>query len=151
MEERLEAVCGAARRHGFAVSVLLLDLDHFKAVNDQHGHAAGDAVLRAAGAVLKGHMRGEDLAGRWGGEEFVVLSPYVDHNGALSLAERLRSSLASEPVDLGHGTTVVMTASVGVCTDCGDHVEPASLLAAADWALYEAKASGRNRVVSATC
>jgi len=149
VDEQLRVLCGAGRRHGFRVNVLLFDLDHFKSVNDSYGHAGGDAALKAAADCLKGHMRSEDVLGRWGGEEFLAVVPYVDEAGAAALAERARAALASQEVQVADGVVCRLTTSVGVHGADGDGLDPDVLVAAADAALYEAKAAGRNRVVVA--
>ena len=143
-----------ARRGGLPVSVLMFDLDHFKRVNDTHGHAAGDAVLKAFAALLHGSLRKSDLFARFGGEEFVVVAPNAGAVAAKELAERIRSAveLLAVPVD---GASIAFTVSIGVATlepkgDEGDPPDPldplAALLGRADEALYAAKSAGRNRV-----
>lgn len=148
-EERLAALCSASRRHSFAVSVLVIDLDHFKAVNDRHGHAAGDAVLKAAAESIRDHMRTEDVVGRWGGEEFVAIVPYIGEAGAATVAHRIRAALEEGVVVLDDGTEVRVTASIGVCTRSADKAVPSEIFEAADRALYDAKNGGRNQVVAA--
>jgi diguanylate cyclase (GGDEF)-like protein len=129
---------------GRSVCMVLLDLDRFKAVNDDHGHAAGDAVLRAAADVLRGNLRSFELVYRVGGEEFLVLMPGVDRQGALGVAERLREAMhAARPGGL------VVTASFGVAVAHGAAVTFDALFDAADQALYAAKRGGRNQVVPA--
>jgi diguanylate cyclase (GGDEF)-like protein len=130
------------------LSVALLDIDHFKAVNDTHGHLVGDMVLRALGAALREQVRDYDVAGRFGGEEFVVLLPQADEVSALSIAERLRTHIAgmSVPIDDGRsGVCVGLTVSVGVAALDAAGGELTDLLAAADAALYYAKQTGRNK------
>lgn len=133
-----------ARRFGTPLSVVLLDLDHFKEVNDSHGHAFGDAVLAEVAARLRGGLRDSDVLGRVGGEEFALLLPMTDAPAALETAERLRRALRAEAVVHG-GSAAVVTASFGVAP-----VDPASgfeaAREAADRALYEAKRRGRDRV-----
>jgi diguanylate cyclase (GGDEF)-like protein len=122
----------------------MVDLDHFKQLNDSEGHDAGDTVLREVGRRIRATLREEDVAGRWGGEEFQVLLPFTDGCGAAILAERLREAIAGAAVDLGNGRHVVMTASIGGATSprgCGQDV-----VGLADRALYAAKAEGRNCV-----
>ncbi|MDQ1445262.1 MAG: two-component system, cell cycle response regulator [Acidimicrobiaceae bacterium] len=167
LEERLDALCSGARRHGFEVSVLVIDLDHFKRVNDSHGHAVGDAVLRAVASCVFGHMRAEDVASRWGGEEFVVMVPFTGPAGSVAVGERIRAGIETLRIDVSElvasgsaaasaltgsacpAGEVRVTASIGICAAAGGEAVPAALLAAADRALYEAKAAGRNRVVLA--
>jgi two-component system cell cycle response regulator len=141
----LQATIASARRHRREVSVVLLDIDRFKAVNDALGHAAGDEVLRHVAGLLADELRTEDLASRWGGEEFLVLLPDVPATGAATTAERLREAIASAP---GAPGAPQVTASFGWATwDGAESVE--ALVARADDALYVAKGGGRNRVAAA--
>lgn len=136
-------------RDGGSTAVIVLDVDHFKRVNDGHGHAAGDAVLREVVRRCEAALRPEDLLARLGGEEFVALLPGASIAGAVEAAERLRAALAHAPVDVG-GVSLAITASFG-CS-AFDPAEPASvagLLARADEALYRAKRAGRDRVMAA--
>ena len=137
-----------AQRTGGTVVAMMLDIDHFKSVNDRHGHAAGDAVLTTFAARMRDHLRDDGLFGRFGGEEFAVLLPGVDAAAALAVAERLRV-LASEPIPLEDGRLLDITVSVGVASSPARMAGLESLLSQADVALYRAKAMGRNRVVSA--
>lgn len=136
-----------ARRHGTTVSVLVLDIDHFKQVNDVFGHSTGDQVLREVAARLKARLRSEDTLARHGGEEFVVLLRGVHAEGAAAAAERLRAALASQPVE-ARVASIPVTISVGCATHAGGQCSEDELLALADSRLYQAKRSGRNRVVS---
>jgi diguanylate cyclase (GGDEF)-like protein len=136
-----------ARLHQHPLSVLFVDLDHFKRVNDTHGHAVGDEVLVDVGRRLVHGLREGDMAFRQSGEEFVVLLPGADHSVAGPIAERLRASLSSRPIDSRAGP-VAMTASVGLAT-LRDGDSPERLLARADAAMYAAKRAGRNRVQAA--
>jgi two-component system, cell cycle response regulator len=145
-QSALQATLASARRHDREVSVVLLDIDNFKAVNDSLGHAAGDEVLRQVAAVLATGLRTEDLATRWGGEEFLILLPDVPAGGAATTAERLREAIEQAP-DPSVATAV--TASFGWATWNGEESVEA-LVARADDALYAAKAGGRNRVAAAT-
>lgn len=141
---QLAAMLSRARRHDGTLSVLVVDADHFKALNDRHGHAAGDAVLRVLAERLGDRVRREDVVGRIGGEEFVVALPDTGPDGAAAVAEDLRSGVAAGPVRLP-GVDVPVTVSVGWAT--WDGAEPLDgLLGRADRALYEAKAAGRDRV-----
>lgn len=131
------------------ISVVILDIDHFKRVNDTYGHAGGDAVLEALGAVLRGSIRQGDVVARWGGEEFALILPETPAEGARVLADRLRAAICATVVDYG-GTTIRFSASFGVAT--ADVVAPGigdALLTSADEALYRAKEAGRNRVMLA--
>jgi diguanylate cyclase (GGDEF)-like protein len=140
-EERLAQEHARAARYGTTVSVLIADLDGLKAVNDSHGHDAGDEALRAVGAAVTMGIRATDLGARWGGDEFAVVAPSTGVEDALSLAERIR--LLAER---GHGSRPI-TLSIGVATrDPAASGTVDALLRDADAALYEAKRLGRNRV-----
>ena len=147
-EETLRAEVARAGRYGDPMSVVLADLDDFKRVNDRYGHPVGDVVLKTFAAALRRTVRESDTAGRWGGEEFALVLPSTDLDGALRLAERARAALAAEAVQLPDGSSINVSASFGVAS-FPDWDEPGELLAAADSALYEAKRSGKNRVVKA--
>ena len=128
--------------------LLLIDLDHFKRVNDRHGHAVGDVVLRAFADAVRGCVRTRDVLVRRGGEEFVLIMPATDEAQAFTVAERLRKRLASAPLYVRGSTVVHQTASIGVARwDCCEG--PEMLEERADAAMYEAKRRGRNRVVLA--
>jgi diguanylate cyclase (GGDEF)-like protein len=138
-----------ARRSGRPVSAVAIDLDHFKRVNDTHGHAAGDAVLKAASALWKTALRTTDVLGRSGGEEFVILLPDTDQAAAVLVAERLRASTEALRVRVNE-TELAVTASFGVAASrAADAGDPAALIRRADEALYAAKEGGRNRVAAA--
>jgi two-component system cell cycle response regulator len=139
----LEREMARARRDGTDLGLALFDVDHFKAVNDEHGHQVGDQVLRCVARALEGDVRGADLASRFGGEEFVVLLPGASADRATHTADRLRLAVAASPAP------VPVTISAGVATFPAHAATGAQLIALADRALYEAKRSGRNRVVAA--
>jgi two-component system cell cycle response regulator len=123
----------------------MLDVDYFKRLNDTFGHAAGDDALRHVADRIARSLRTEDLAGRWGGEEFVVVLPHTSVDDALVVAERLRADIADAPVGLGTGSDLVpLSVSIGVAAHQGEL--PDVLLHRADLALYDAKNSGRDRV-----
>lgn len=144
----LEEALRNTRAHRSSLSVLAIDLDHFKNVNDRHGHLAGDEVLRVFARRLRQLVRGEDVVIRRGGEEFVVVLPGCDRHAAQVAAERVRASLANEPITLEDGRTIDQRASLGVAQ--WDGAESAKKLEhRADEALYRAKRSGRDRVVVA--
>jgi diguanylate cyclase (GGDEF)-like protein len=138
-----------AVRTGIPLALALVDIDHFKAVNDTYGHLVGDKALRAVTDGLRGQLRGYDLAGRFGGEEFVILLPHAREPDAVNVAERLRAHVAtlSIPVndDDESGPCVKLTISVGVAALDGANRELTDMIAAADAALYYAKEAGRNR------
>jgi diguanylate cyclase (GGDEF)-like protein len=143
-EEELAREVARAVRAGAPLAVVALDVDRFKAVNDRHGHAAGDAVLRELAARACAGVRAGDLAARIGGEEFALLLPGAALPDALELAERVRAAIAAASVDVG-GTPLAVTVSLG-CAALAPGEPPAALLARADARLYEAKRDGRNRV-----
>ena len=132
-------------RYGGEVSVLMLDLDHFKRVNDTHGHLVGDAVLRAFAAQCAGAVRAVDSVGRYGGEEFIIVLPETGPAAAVECAERVQQAIGKLAVD-AEDVTVTITASVGVSSSNERDVTAQSLLARADLALYAAKSNGRNRI-----
>lgn len=148
LEERLEAELAFAVRHDADLSVIIADLDHFKRVNDTHGHLAGDEVLKCAAQRLKQALRTEDFVGRYGGEEFLIVARGTPVAQAVALADRLRAGVSSDPIVFA-GQPIVVTMSAGIASlaDCGPTKDRASLLAAADERLYLAKERGRNRVV----
>ena len=129
-------------------SILMIDLDHFKRVNDEHGHAVGDQVLFQAARRIEFALRPGDLCARYGGEEFCVLLPAVDLSLATGIAQRICTAVARQPFALSSGATLPVSVSIGVA--CWNQQEPLdALLQAADGALYQAKRQGRNRVVAA--
>ena len=132
-------------RYGQQLSVLLLDVDHFKLINDRHGHAAGDQVLAAVGAMLRRTLRTTDFAARWGGEEFVVALTCTDLEGGRVVAERTRVAVEEMVVDDGRGNRIPVTASVGLAS-LQPHETVELLMDRADRAMYAAKYNGRNRV-----
>jgi diguanylate cyclase (GGDEF)-like protein len=137
-------------QRGGSAAILVLDMDHFKRINDQHGHLVGDVALRSVGAALADELRGYDAVGRFGGEEFVAVLPDTDVAGAEHAAERLRLRIESLAVPVhGSDETLAVTASIGValCPEHGDSVD--DVLRAADDAMYEAKRAGRNAVRTA--
>jgi two-component system, cell cycle response regulator len=141
----LDREVARAQRHGYPLCVLLLDVDHFKAINDLRGHPSGDAVLAALGPLLVSQTRQIDLAGRWGGEEFVVALTGADPAGGVISAERIRLAVAGMKVRDTAGELLFVTVSIGVASyQQNDTVE--SLIDRADRAMYVAKSSGRNRV-----
>jgi diguanylate cyclase (GGDEF)-like protein len=148
LEEVLRVEVLRAMRYRTPLAVLMIDVDHFKRVNDAHGHPVGDDVLRQTGHTLAGVMRGTDVAGRWGGEEFLAVLLHEDLDGAGILAERLRTRVEALACRGANGRGFSVTVSVGVAAF--EHGETAeSLVQRADAALYEAKGAGRNRVAHA--
>ncbi|ALJ33963.1 diguanylate cyclase [Azospirillum brasilense] len=146
--EAAEQELARARRHGRPVTLLMLDLDHFKSINDTHGHAVGDEALRTFTAACRALLRENDLLGRTGGEEFAILLPETDIAGARMVAERIRRRTAELAVPAGD-ETVRFTVSIGVACCAAGTRDVDAMLSSADEALYRAKAAGRNRVVCA--
>jgi diguanylate cyclase (GGDEF)-like protein/PAS domain S-box-containing protein len=147
MEESQE-MTAVARRHQRDLSVMMLDIDHFKRINDTFGHPVGDLAIRALASTCAGMLRGSDILGRLGGEEFAICLPETDAAGAMILAERIRNAIAAIKVEAGD-RIVTFTGSIGVATLVPDDMSVEQPLARADQALYVAKNSGRNRVVAA--
>lgn len=154
LRQRLQTEMAFAQRHGASISLLLVDVDHFKQVNDQHGHLAGDAALRKLAQVLQSELRGEDVLSRWGGEEFAILARGTLDQPALVLGERIRRRVAATRFDHGH-----LRVSIGVAVYPGDGrlgeggqgMDPVDeLIEAADQALYCAKRRGRDQVVTSS-
>jgi two-component system cell cycle response regulator len=146
LQDHLPLAWETCRRKESGLAVLVTDLDRFKRVNDEHGHAAGDEVLRQAALSLRTSVRPGDFVARFGGEEFVIVAHDLDLKGAIAVAQRFRSSLAERKIAL-RSTTIQVTSSVGVSLvlDPGTE-EPAVAINRADQALYKAKAAGRNAV-----
>jgi len=150
LDERLDAELAFALRHNTELCVLMIDVDHFKSVNDTHGHQAGDAVLKMTVEVLAKQLRAEDLLARYGGEEFVVITRGIPLSSAITLGERLRMALSLSSASVpGAAVPLRVTASIGVAalSDCGKTRDRASLVKIADLRLYRAKEAGRNRVI----
>ena len=142
------AIANEDRRPGGSLGLVMLDLDHFKKLNDTYGHPAGDAALRSLARLLDQHLRKGDQAARYGGEEFVVILPGLDAERSFGAGERLRAALEKHRF-VFEGARIPLSASLGVAVWPGDAREPEPLLAAADSALYAAKQAGRNRVMAA--
>jgi len=149
LDQRLLGEIAFAVRHDAPLSVVLLDVDHFKVVNDTHGHPAGDAVLREVAARLGRALRTEDVLGRYGGEEFLIVARNITLEKGAQLAERMRVLVDSSPI-VFEGTPIAVSASFGVASlaCCAETRDVAKLLALVDARLYEAKHAGRNRVVA---
>lgn len=144
--DRLHAEFAYAHRHGTALALCLLDLDHFKSINDTYGHLAGDYVLQTLAQQVTNTVRAEDVFARYGGEEFAVISRGISVESALIMAERIRQDIERHAF-LWDGTRLPITVSVGLSgLPDGTITSPAELIAAADEALYEAKRGGRNQV-----
>ena len=153
-EQRLREEVDRALRKGYPLSCLILDVDHFKHVNDAHGHLIGDVVLREVAEQVKDQLRLSDAMARYGGEEFVVLLVQTDKSTAIAIAERIRTAVASQQVHLPDRKDLRVSLSIGVSTlqeslrGADIDVKARELVSAADNALYTAKRSGRNRVIS---
>jgi diguanylate cyclase (GGDEF)-like protein len=147
--EKIDSEMNRSLRHRSPVSLIMLDIDHFKRVNDSFGHSAGDRVLRSVGQVLRDSCRIYDIAGRYGGEEFCVVLPETKVGNTTVVAERIRERLAANRFEIG-GDSVAVTASIGIAgidaIESEAALSPAILIDRADQALYSAKHRGRNRV-----
>jgi diguanylate cyclase (GGDEF)-like protein len=152
LDRRLGEEVASARRYSLPLSVLLLDIDHFKQINDRHGHQAGDQVLAALGEIASGELRESDILARYGGEEFLVITPHTPLAGAVNVAERLRKRIESHDFGLPdepggiRGTGVTVSIGVASLADGVDSRE--RLVHAADENLYRAKQEGRNRIIA---
>jgi diguanylate cyclase (GGDEF)-like protein len=135
-----------SRRYGRPFSLLMLDIDHFKAINDTYGHLAGDKALRGLAALIRAEVRPTDIVARYGGEEFVLVLPETAGPGALTLAERLRARVAGHALAVTADHTISMTVSIGLASYPDETDSVQKLVSTADRALYAAKAGGRNRV-----
>jgi len=145
--ERLSREVDRAKRYESTLTLLLLDIDHFKRINDERGHLVGDGVLRQIGALVDASVRTVDIAARYGGEEFVLILPETSQDGGIIFAERLRESIERYPFDASSDEPLHLTASIGVATFPSTRVESTEdLFARADEALYRAKSGGRNQV-----
>ncbi|MDA5193113.1 PleD family two-component system response regulator [Govanella unica] len=149
MTSHLETLLQNAEQSGRTLSVMMMDIDYFKRINDSYGHAAGDQVLRDFAQRISRNIRGIDLAARFGGEEFVVIMPETDTDFAVMVAERLRAAIEQEPFHINTTTSQAVTVSLGIACTAGHPASLESLIARADAALYQAKNEGRNRVVVA--
>jgi len=147
---RLAQEITRVQRFETPLSVLMIDLDHFKYINDEHGHLLGDQVLIHVAGFMKSSLRGTDFAARYGGEEFCILALGTPGIGAEVFANQLRERIASTPCEITDHASIPITCSIGVAELTSKSQNAAQILALADHALYEAKHSGRNRVVRAS-
>jgi diguanylate cyclase (GGDEF)-like protein len=147
LEETLAGLVSFGNRHRTGFAVLLIDVDHFKRVNDSHGHRAGDEVLRSTALTIDSVLRAEEAMARWGGEEFLVALPGADAEHAETVAERVRTAVAAAEVQVADGEAVRVTVTIGVAVWRGGPFE--QVVERADAALYRGKAAGRDRVVTA--
>lgn len=147
--EKIDTELNRSLRHGSPMSLLMMDVDHFKRINDTWGHSAGDQVLQGIGKLLRDCCRVYDVPGRYGGEEFCIVLPETKIGNTSAVAERIRRRLADTELPCGE-TSIAVTASIGIAgmdtPDDGDTLSPAGLIERADRALYSAKNRGRNRV-----
>jgi diguanylate cyclase (GGDEF)-like protein len=143
--DRLHTEIRFAVRHGKALCLLFVDIDHFKKINDQYGHQAGDAVLSLVAHQMNATIRTEDVLARYGGEEFAIICREIELEGARALAERLRAAVQGKNYEFD-GKVIPVTVSIGAAVD-RKITDPQALIAAADAAMYEAKRTGRNKVV----
>ena len=144
-EAAVESELRRFKRGGASASLMMIDIDHFKTINDEHGHLAGDEVIRAAAAVIQSCIREVDVAGRYGGDEFGLLLVHTGTHAALVAAERIRQRLAETAFDRAPG--VRCTLSIGVATATRAMEDVHAWISEADSALYQAKTLGRNRIV----
>jgi diguanylate cyclase (GGDEF)-like protein len=148
LNRRLGELVHAAAIHHTPVSVLIFDIDHFKQFNDNYGHLAGDEILKKFATLLKSQVRSDDIASRYGGEEFVVVLPQTAKDDAVRIAEKIRAAVEAQPFPLPNGRQGNVTVSGGVAALVNDGQSSQEILGAADQALYLAKKQGRNQVVA---
>ena len=146
METHLQILTQRAKQEDRPISLLMIDIDFFKNINDAHGHDAGDKILKQFAVGISRNIRGIDLACRFGGEEFAVIMPETDMAIASLVAERIRQYTETFSFDVGGANPVAMTTSIGVTSMTGNGDTPETILKRADDALYRAKNDGRNRV-----
>ena len=150
LEEFIDKIMNQAKRNEDTYSVLMLDVDYFKNVNDTYGHDVGDKVIAAIGTVLQNSIREADLAIRYGGEEFVVLLHNATREGTLKVAQKIHQSFANLSFDVGHGQSIKKTMSIGIAIFPTDADSIWKCIKFADTALYVAKTTGRNKIVEFT-
>jgi diguanylate cyclase (GGDEF)-like protein len=148
-DEQITQEILSSRRYGWPLAMAMIDIDHFKSVNDRFGHGGGDAVLRSLSTQLRAMLRASDTLCRYGGEEFSLILPHINQDSATVLLERLRKAVEGMVVELPDGKQVTVTMSVGLAT-LQDGMTPGQLVSNADKALYASKHAGRNRVTSYT-
>ena len=147
LQDRLWSEAAFARRHQTPLSLILLDIDHFKRINDEYGHAAGDAALCLLAKALAALTRQEDILARHGGEEFALIARGIDCAHTLALAERMRAAVEAQRLPIDNADPVAFTVSIGVaCCELGTDADAQQMFEAADRALYAAKDAGRNNV-----
>jgi two-component system, cell cycle response regulator len=146
-DQQLDAEIARFERYRRPFALIMMDLDHFKKVNDQYGHEGGDEVLRRVGEIIQSSLRDVDVAARFGGEEFAILLPETDKSDAVAIAERIRQRVEAADIQAA-GQRIKVTTSAGVCAMPERNVEPGNIVRTADQLLYEAKRTGRNRVMT---
>jgi diguanylate cyclase (GGDEF)-like protein len=146
IERQLIVECARAERYHRQLSVMMLDVDHFKQVNDTYGHQTGDEALRLVAETIRKTIRKPDIAGRYGGEEFLILVTETSPEGARNLAQRLNAAIKSAPIGLPDNKTLLLTVSIGVASQSPERKSPSALINSADEALYRAKEAGRDRI-----
>ena len=147
IDELMSSSIAESNRKGTPLTLMVIDIDHFKNVNDTYGHASGDIALKHTVDILNQNLREYDQVGRYGGEEFVVLLPSTDKSSAWGIAERIRSSIQYSPAIISDAETIPLTVSIGLAEVRNGNETPLSLFERADKALYTAKQKGRNRVI----
>ncbi|NOR51377.1 MAG: diguanylate cyclase [Gammaproteobacteria bacterium] len=144
IERLLDLECERADRYGSLLYVMMLDIDHFKRVNDIYGHPSGDEALRVVAETIRQTIRKTDIAGRYGGEEMLVLAPGIDYDGAKVLAQRLNTAIKNAPIRLKGGKSISVKVSIGAASYSPERKSPNSIVKSADDSLYQAKESGRD-------
>ncbi len=154
LDRRLDEEIARSKRYSLELSIFMLDIDHFKRINDTYGHQAGDVTLSSLGGLIKADLRDLDMVYRYGGEEFLIICTSTPIKGATLVAERLRHLIESHPIEVTDGSglnqTIQVTASIGVASLNTAIDSKEKLIQAADQSLYQAKKEGRNRVIVAT-
>ena len=145
---RLDLEIERARRHERHIGVLMIDIDHFKSINDRFGHPAGDMVIKGIADRIRSTVRPNDVSARYGGEEFIVVLAESDASGTSNMAERLCERVRATPFKLSSSTETAVTVSIGAAVFPADAATAEGLIEAADQALYAAKAAGRDRVTT---
>ncbi len=150
-DNRLEEEIARMSRQGFPFCVAIVDLDHFKRINDTHGHQVGDQVLRMFAKFLKKNLRRVDVVCRIGGEEFAVIMPDTDITAGLAIMERILQQLLLQPLSIPSHSSVDVSFSCGIVSNCQSFMKNGEILEVADQALYEAKRNGRSQVMARCC
>ncbi len=145
--ELLEKELAKQQRKNGSIAFVMLDIDHFKTINDMYGHTSGDSVLQELASILKSSVREGDFAGRYGGEEFSVILPEVDKKQVWEICERIRKEIEEHAFHIENGKSIHLTVSIGVChTDCREGLTGKEIIKKSDRELYRAKGKGRTRV-----